>query len=218
VEHSLLKRDKKMRKNYFTIVELLVVISLIFLLFAMLLPSLRNVKGKSKETLCLSNERAIGISIQMFAGDNGGIIKPDFSKTAVYDIDYAYEQYVDNPNVFHCPSCDPEMGKLLVFNGSVLTSHYGVFSPFNYAQAYNLEKGGYSPCEVRLVGEVIPPEVGYYWISEWLCPWESSAEYRHGNGMRMNIVFGDGSGFAEREIPLPIPANPDYPPYIKIAQ
>lgn len=56
----------------FTLVELLVVISIIALLVSLLLPALRNARDTARKTACLSNERQIGIGFQVYAVDFDG--------------------------------------------------------------------------------------------------------------------------------------------------
>lgn len=204
------------RKLSFTLIELLVVISIIMLLLALIYPVLISAKSRSKGIACLGNERSFGTSIHLFASEHDSHIKPSFKETAVFDIDYVYESYVDDAKIFDCPARSDDAGIYLTFNEKIVICQYAVFSPFNYAQAYNLDEGGYSPSNVRLVGEAIPPDFGYHWMDEILCPWDSSAEWRHKNGKGMNVVFGDGSGFLERKIASPIPGKPGYPPYIKV--
>jgi len=61
----------------FTLIELLVVIAIIAILAAMLLPALSKAKQKAQQASCLSSMRQWGLSIQMYAGDNGDKIPYD---------------------------------------------------------------------------------------------------------------------------------------------
>jgi len=88
-------------RRAFTLVELLVVISIIALLIAILLPALANVRYSVKVDICKSNLRQVGIGVFAYTVDNkeyypNGYIS-GYSKNAdgVYgrDVEYAWAVY-----------------------------------------------------------------------------------------------------------------------------
>ena len=74
------------RKKAFTLVELLVVISIIATLLAILMPSLNRARDAGRSAVCKSNLRTIGIAEVIFAQNNDD--KVAWARYDFWDPDY----------------------------------------------------------------------------------------------------------------------------------
>ena len=59
-------------RRAFTLLELLVVITVIAILAALLLPAISSAKERAHRVGCLSNQKQLGLAWEMYAGDSGG--------------------------------------------------------------------------------------------------------------------------------------------------
>ena len=60
-------------RRAFTLIELLVVTAIIGILAAILLPALVHAKGSAQRADCASNLRELGLGMELYLGDNGGL-------------------------------------------------------------------------------------------------------------------------------------------------
>lgn len=72
----MIHMTRQPRQLGFTLVELLVVISIIALLISMLLPSLRRAREQGKATVCLSHLRTLGQGMAIYALENNDAMVP----------------------------------------------------------------------------------------------------------------------------------------------
>jgi len=103
----LLKRGRVF-SNAFTLVELLVVITVIALLMGILIPVLNKARASAVSTACQANLRSIAYAFVMYLDDNRDImpeavIMPieGVDKPAIMDF---LMRYLSEPKVFKCPA------------------------------------------------------------------------------------------------------------------
>ena len=116
----------------FTLIELLVVMAIIAVLASLLMPVLLTAREHTRRRVCVSNLRQIGMAIQMYAADYGGLTPPQpwgpgsggssdhvpcsFDGTDhmkdLFGIDYFVADvlmpYTGDRRIFVCPSEDRE--------------------------------------------------------------------------------------------------------------
>ncbi|MHB1155851.1 MAG: prepilin-type N-terminal cleavage/methylation domain-containing protein [Phycisphaerales bacterium] len=68
----------------FTLVELLMVVAIIALLIAILLPALNKARDAAKTLQCASNEKQIGMAVNMYGDDHNGCLVP-WARTPQWD-------------------------------------------------------------------------------------------------------------------------------------
>jgi len=94
----------------FTLIELLLVISIIVILTAMLFPAIQKAREMGKKTVCMNQLKQSGISSNLYVSDNNGILAMvDNNGTGLPWTLLLYNNgYLKNKNIFACPSHVPE--------------------------------------------------------------------------------------------------------------
>lgn len=90
---SRVRAASSARYRGFTLVELLVVVSIIALLISILLPSLRNAREQAKMTKCLAHMRGIGQASMTFAAEYNNRMQLVSSEPGVQAIDSGRQMY-----------------------------------------------------------------------------------------------------------------------------
>ena len=127
------------KKVGFTLVELLVVISVIAILLAILLPSLQRAKEGAKRTVCANQMKQIGVATHAYAGDNN------------YKMPNVLNKYDDEDNNLYVlyrhddKGTDPATGEPIPFRlaclyeGDYITDPEVFYCPSNRMELYQFE-------------------------------------------------------------------------------
>jgi prepilin-type N-terminal cleavage/methylation domain-containing protein/prepilin-type processing-associated H-X9-DG protein len=86
----------------FTLVELLVVISIIGILTAMLMPALARAKGKANQVKCVNHLRQLTLALSLYASDYGGEFPPRLAPPNAWP--HKLKPYYVDWQLISCPS------------------------------------------------------------------------------------------------------------------
>jgi len=184
-------------RSAFTLVELLVVISIITILASFMMPALRKASMMARSSGCVNNLRQIGMAEQMYISDNAGIFATVVANTGlswklpyIEGHSYAYTGggYIPNNKVLYCTECPTnKLGQdNTIYGGlmpcvSILSKYTMTYSVIGYsATFYFLPIAGFkSPSSTVLAGDAV------VWWGSYKGPYSR--------------LYKDGVGFAHME-------------------
>ena len=93
----------------FTLIELIVVVTIIAVLFAIGFPVTSHIVQSSKAAACTSNLRQLGAALNLYLGDHKEVMPPlKAGRSSINDnvpvIDNTLNAYAQDPRVFACPA------------------------------------------------------------------------------------------------------------------
>lgn len=115
------------KQQYFTLIELLIIIAIIAILAAMLLPALNKARDRSKTASCASNLRQYAQGLQIYAGDFKSFLPPrkncDYSTPLTAGILYR-NNYIGN-KLMICPFSNLENYFVKIINTTPTKNNSG---------------------------------------------------------------------------------------------
>jgi len=94
-------KNKHTTSQGFTLVEVLIVLTIILILAAILFPVFNRVRQNTKRASCQSNQKQLFLALHMYVQDSDSKYPP------FTNWDSKLGPYVKNMDIFECPSADP---------------------------------------------------------------------------------------------------------------
>ncbi len=222
-------RGKRCGRSMFTLVELLVVITIISVLAGMLLPVLSKAREAARRLDCMNRVRQIGMAFQQYADDHNGHFQYSgstmwvdayctLSGSCQKPIASVYIGYYANDtdmrhqrsNIYRCPN--------LSFNVTYYYMSYGYNYFIGYQPASNRRNSHTTPSRTALLVEKQWDALTSTrpWYANYPVSWDGGARMRSfelgralHNNEGISVAYLDTHvEFFRKEIPIDNPADP----------
>ncbi len=192
---QIMRRDSEEdmdSQKAFSLVELLVVISIVAFLVVLLFPAYRTFMERAQSVRCVGNLKQIGTGIGLYAAENDGHYPNSAAPLWFFAIEpymglESYAGKYDSPKVFRCPSAKPADSGIwgvtsYGINACVSRGQYDA-AKLPYPRTVSLGK----PSQRILVGDAFCQVDYVIWYSQMA----TILSYRHSG--RANILWCDYS-------------------------
>lgn len=212
----------RFRKQAFTLIELLVVIAIIAILAAILFPVFAQAKEAAKQSMCLSNERQIGLGTMLYANDEddrymswAARVQPINGGNSDYiPPDLQIMPYVKNDGIWRCSSDSNTRANVNgipwwdgTYKAKALKRSYSYVGDIYTVEANGLDLNtGLYYRKVRNQWEMIPrsvtelsePSDTVAWVEQWSPRWDDQYV---GTIWGSGFIDCDMSKLAGRKVP-----------------
>lgn len=200
-----------MKKNRFTLTELLIVAAALTLLVTVMVPLLHAAGETAQSTDCLNHQKQVGVWTQNYIKQSDGFLPPCYDKTFTSDAggNYSYWHYLLytknigpitvnmglpgaklNTEVFLCELGKPE--ERAFHTDFAYNLHFGRIEENGMVADNNSPKWQKrrltdiaKPAAAMMVTDAAPKQFFFYWDASF-----DNVSYRHGG--RSNVLFVDG--------------------------
>ncbi len=193
-------------KKGFTIIELLVVITIVGMLIAVLLPAMGKAREGARRAQCLSNLRQISMAFYLYLDDHGEQFPPGGGSSngamfvsRVWE-NYLYPAYIDDKNTFICKTPEKvndytgETAKQVICN----ENYYGYNGCLADLYGPRILSGVSTPSTTILCADATSSDIGIYGPSVVFKFFPISI--RHSNGANILFVSGNACWFPSEVI------------------
>jgi prepilin-type N-terminal cleavage/methylation domain-containing protein/prepilin-type processing-associated H-X9-DG protein len=189
------------KRSALTLLELLIVVSIIAVLAAMTVPSLTSAKARARTVHCKNNIKNLGLAALLYAGDFENELPPRSIHPSWIQL---LAPYYVVPSILRCPTGDSREKRTYIINGfsdwykqALNEDDFDDFMDWRWPRGLNVAVVGF-PSGTILFGEKLPGSTHYHvdFFQGAGNDLEEVDPARHSIGVASpgsNVVFVDGS-------------------------
>jgi len=184
-------------RKVFTLIELMLVVSIIIILAGLLLPALNNAKARAKSITCMGNLKNFGLAFRAYLDDNNGkYMHENYPPGHWWGYKLTYNGYCNDISLFICPSGQSASNYVYYYKGNLVSQ------PLSYGYG-GVSNGSEKRFQVSPSQVCVLIDCDYFYPPSTPTTWDTYKTYRHSLGS--NILFADLH--INREPTSQIPSN-----------